>query len=823
VLACVPTFNGRAAGSVLHRKDILRLPRLPGLVAALAVVVMCISTATAAEAAVTERVSVSSSGEQGNDNSDRPAISSDGRYVAFESLAGNLVPGDTNARWDVFVRDRVAGTTQRISVSSAGDQADGNSYRPSVSADGRVVAFISFATNLVVGDTNGKGDVFVRDRLAGTTERVSVSSAGGEANGDAYEVAVSANGLFVVFVSDATNLVAADTNGDTDVFVRDLAGNTTERVSISTAGNQGNNHSREPSISADGQVVAFRSYATNLVPGDTNGAGDVFTRDRGTDTTVRVSVSSSGDQANGQSGWQGVAISNNAQFVVFDSLASNLVAGDTNGKYDVFVRDRGAGTTERVSVSSSGTEGDNHSGWHGVSVSADGQFVAFTSSAANLVTGDTNVREDAFVHNRATGITQRVSVSSSLAQADNDSYQPSVNADGRFVGFRSAATNLVAGDTNASWDVFIRYEPPAPMTMVINSGAACTNSTEVTLTVGCAQWVDVRFRNDPGGWGSWEPCAGTKMWSLPPGDGTKRVCAQGRDASMNLSAETCDEMLLDTTPPGGLGISIDAGAECSDSHSVTLTLAATSAAQRRFHNEADAWSSWEPYAPSKAWALSPGRGVKTVGFQCRDSCGNESADAADTVRIPSFDDVGCGHSQWAYVEALVRDRITSGCSVIPPLYCPYNSITRAQMAVFIIRAMGETPYQNPTPTFTDVPATHWAYGYIEKMYLLGTTRGCSASPMRYCPDSVVTRAQMAAFLCRAAGKAWLDPGAPTFADVPASSPSYGYVERLTDPASWGGTAVTSGCSVAPPLYCPNDPVTRGQMAVFLVRAFGISL
>jgi len=192
-------------------------------------------------------------------------------------------------------------------------------------------------------------------------------------------------------------------------------------------------------------------------------------------------------------------------------------------------------------------------------------------------------------------------------------------------------------------------------------------------------------------------------------------------------------------------------------------------------------------------------------------------------RIYTFDDVTPASPQWPYVEALVREAITSGCTVSPPKYCPQSSITMGQMAVFIIRAMGETPYSNPTPTFTDVPAGHWAYGYVERMYQLGITGGCATSPLRYCPDASVNRSQMAVFLCRAAGKSPLNSPTPKFTDVPQSASFYGYVERLADPASWGGTAVTSGCATNPMRYCPYDPVTRGQMAVFIVRAFDITL
>jgi hypothetical protein len=228
----------------------------------------------------TERVSVDSSGGQGNGSSYAPSMSADGRYVAFHSLASSLVSMDTNLSSDVFVRDRQSGTTQLVSVNSGGMQANGNSYYPSISADGRFVAFWSLASNLVPGDTNNLADVFVRDRQSGTTERVSVDSTGSQGNGGSYYPAISSDGRYVAFWSSASTLAAGDTNGVADVFLRDRQGGSTERDSVNSAGAQGNDDSYSPSISADGRDVAFYSVATNLVPGDTNGVGDVFVRDR---------------------------------------------------------------------------------------------------------------------------------------------------------------------------------------------------------------------------------------------------------------------------------------------------------------------------------------------------------------------------------------------------------------------------------------------------------------------------------------------------------------------------------------------------------------
>jgi Tol biopolymer transport system component len=428
------------------------------------VVALWASAVAAPAGAVTVRVSVSSAGVQGNDVSFSAAVSADGRYVAFSSAAGNLVAGDTNGVVDVFVRDLGTGTTRRVSVSSAGVQGNGGSGVgfPGVviSADGRYVAFVSTASNLVAGDTNGVEDIFVRDVVAGTTRRVSVASGGAQATCGQVTCseapAISADGRFVAFFSFASNLVAGDTNGAPDVFVRNLAAGTTGRVSVSSGrGVQGNGASEYgTAISADGRFVAFGSSASNLVVGDTNRQADVFVRDRAMARTGRVSVASGrGVQGNGDSSLP--AISADGRFVVFSSSASNLVVGDTNRSSDVFVRDRAKATTRRVSLSSAGVQGNGNSGFN-VAISADGRFVTFDSHASNLVAGDTNLYTDIFLRDRTTGITQRVSVSSTGLQAGGPSGDPAISADGHYIAFGSNAGNLVASDTNSVADVFVR-------------------------------------------------------------------------------------------------------------------------------------------------------------------------------------------------------------------------------------------------------------------------------------------------------------------------------------------------------------------------------
>ncbi len=406
----------------------------------------------AAHAQSTTRLSSGPGGVQANGNSVNPAISADARYVAFHSFASNLVAGDGNGVGDVFVLDRVAGSIERVSVSSSGVQGDFASFTPSITDDGRSVAFFGGSDNLVPGDTNDAMDVFVRDRASGTTARASVSTAGAQGNDHSQAPVISPDGRYVAFESDATNFVAGDTNGCTDVFVRDRASGTTERVSVSSAGAQGSSLSFRAAITPDGRYVAFLSAATNLVAGDTNLKTDVFVRDRQTGTTMRVSVGPGGVQADDVS--NGPFLSSDGRFVVFYSLATNLVPGDTNGFGDVFVHDRQTATTSRLSVDSNGGQSDGDS--YAVSISPDARFVAFFSHATLLVGGDSNTVPDVFVHDRVAHATTRASVASSGGQANDQSQTSSISASGRYVAFQSGATNLVAGDTNGFIDVFLR-------------------------------------------------------------------------------------------------------------------------------------------------------------------------------------------------------------------------------------------------------------------------------------------------------------------------------------------------------------------------------
>ncbi len=412
----------------------------------------------------TTLVSVRTDGVQGNQQSNYPWFSSDGRYIAFHSFADNLVAGDSNVALDVFVRDRVLGTTERVSVDSAGNEANGDSGLEGISWDGRYAVFTSIASNLVPADLNGLRDTFVHDRVSGATTRVSVDSTGAEANGSSIGGAsITADGRYVAFTSEASNLVAGDTNGVRDVFVHDRSTGTTTRESVDVAGGQANGAGGMARISADGRVLSFLSVASNFVAGDSNGAQDVFLRDRTTGALTRASVHSNGTQSNANC--FGNRISADGRFVAFESFANNLVAGDTNMRTDVFVHDRSTSTTTRVSVASNGSQAYAGESVR-PSISADGRWVAFDSDSPGFVTGDPFNTRDIFLHDRSTGVTSRVNVSSldepGVGPFGGESVYASISPNGKYVAYASISPNLVPVDSNNDIDVFVRGPEPFP-------------------------------------------------------------------------------------------------------------------------------------------------------------------------------------------------------------------------------------------------------------------------------------------------------------------------------------------------------------------------
>lgn len=347
----------------------------------------------------TQRVSVDSAGIEGNRLSNAPSISLDGRYVAFFSEAQNLVAGDSNGNPDVFVHHWVSGLTTRVSVTSAGVQGNHYSQDPSLSLNGKFIAFASLADNLVAGDFNNRVDVFVHDMQSGVTERVSVDSNGVEAVfGDSLQPSISVDGRYVAFESAATNLVAGDSNGVADVFVHDRQTGITERVSVDSAALQANGASTEPSITGGGRWIAFTSTADNLVPGDLNQSTDVFVHDRQLGTTVRASVDALGQE--GATGSRGASLAALGPYLTFETTDA-LVPWDVNGVRDVYFRDLEVGVTSRVSVDALGLQASAKS--LASSICQHGRFVAFSSCANDLVADDLNGKQDVFVCTLWTG------------------------------------------------------------------------------------------------------------------------------------------------------------------------------------------------------------------------------------------------------------------------------------------------------------------------------------------------------------------------------------------------------------------------------------
>jgi uncharacterized repeat protein (TIGR01451 family) len=408
----------------------------------------------------TELVSVSSAGVQGDQDSQSPSISSDGRFVAFASLAENLVPGDTNAAPDIFVRDRLLGTTERVSVSSSGRQGDGPSGLlnlmggPSISGDGRFVAFSSEATNLVRGDRNNTADVFVRDRQTGQTTRVSVATGGAEANAGGTQPGISRDGRFVAFESSADNIVP-DNNFTDDVFVHDRQTGVTERISQAPDGSDANGQSLfAPRLSADGRFVYFSSFASNLVTGDPdNGDVDAYLFDRQTRTMTAITSNkpASGVLNHGTAG----GISGDGRFLTFTTQDTTFVTPDTNGFFeDAWLVDRQTGDYVLVGVNDAGQQGDdvNTAG----DVSDNGRFVAFVSRSTNLG-GPPNFRENVYVRDRTAGTTRLASVASDGTEGDLDSIEPALTPDGSVVAFASRSSTFVPENQSFfAYDIFVR-------------------------------------------------------------------------------------------------------------------------------------------------------------------------------------------------------------------------------------------------------------------------------------------------------------------------------------------------------------------------------
>jgi Tol biopolymer transport system component len=507
-------------------------------------------------------------GAVGNGTSAGPEITPDGRFVVFESSASNLIPGGTTVR-QVYLRDLQTGALELISQNTTGGNGNNVSYQAHVSADARYVSFTSAATDLVAGDTNGFDDIFVRDRTAGTTTRVSLGAGGVQADNSSFQSRISGDGAFVLFESRATNLVAGDTNSMSDGFLWVRATGVVERVTLSSTGGElsgsPNGRNEPTSLSDNGQFIVFQTDfgVANAVPDDTNSSQDVFLRDRTAGTTTRLSVNpGTGEQGNNHSLFP--FISRDGSTVVFTSFASNLVSGDTNGVADVFLLKRNVSpfTIQRI------TNGDADS--QQSTVSSDGRYVAFASQASNLVSDDTNTFGDQFLYDASTGEISLLSRASDGQPGNGPSGSHElpgqqfifccyayVTDNGRFVAYDSDATNLVFDDTNARGDIFVHDRVP---------GVIARAGDDQTATEGQLVTLDGSASVGPALVFAWEQTAGpaiitpssaassTFSFTAPsvtsPTIVTIRLVVTGSDGVSSF--DTVNITVRDSSDPGGL-------------------------------------------------------------------------------------------------------------------------------------------------------------------------------------------------------------------------------------------------------------------------------
>ncbi len=383
--------------------------------------------------------------------SQEPTISYYGRYVAFSSFSDKVVTGDSNGARDVFVHDRKEKRTLRVSVASNGTEGNNDSRHPSISGDGRFVVFQSAASNLVEGDTNGVDDIFLHDLKAGVTQRISVSSNGTEANGKSDQPVISSDGRFIAFRSAADNLVEGDTNGKQDIFLYEREGGKVTRISISSTGEQGNDFSGAPSISADGRYIAFRSEATNLHPKGVSEDPDILVHDRITGETEMVSLTSTGQPYWGKP--SNPSISADGRYVVFQSTHEKLVPGYMNWKPDIFLHDRQTGKTILIPPSGGTREQGNSSA--NPAISANGRFIAFQAERKKLLPENSSSKQDIFLYDREKGTTIRISTTSEGQEGNKWATRPVISGDGNTIAFQSTSRNLVEGDNNGTWDIFV--------------------------------------------------------------------------------------------------------------------------------------------------------------------------------------------------------------------------------------------------------------------------------------------------------------------------------------------------------------------------------
>jgi hypothetical protein len=405
-----------------------------------------------ADQGVTLRASMAMGGVQAQGNSERAKLSGDGSTLVFNSDARDLVPGDFRGFDDVFAFNTITGAMSLVSTTWQGGWAEGDSSQPYISRNGRWVAFYSWSPDIVALDTNGMPDAFVRDLIANETHLVSLSSSEVQSNGPVHPTDITPDGMYVVMVGDASNLVAGDTNWFNDCFVRDRYLGNTERVSVSSQEVEGNGGSWACTVSEDGNLFTFVSEASNLVPGDTNGEWDVFLRNRSAGTTTRLSLRQGGAQCTGRA--SDAYISDNGQFVAI-TTTDPLLPIDTNDREDVYLIEVATGNKTLISARQDGLSANWSSRCSGIAPA--GNRVLFSTDATDLILPDRNgSQSDLIIWEQATGNT-RVLYSSTGIQQNDWAWYGDMSADGRIVTIGSRANNLVANDTNGDEDVFVRF------------------------------------------------------------------------------------------------------------------------------------------------------------------------------------------------------------------------------------------------------------------------------------------------------------------------------------------------------------------------------
>ncbi len=503
-----------------------------------------------------QQISVSYNGSLLDGDSFSPAISADGRYVVFSSQGTNLVNDDDNNCSDVFIHDTILNFTERVSISNQGLQANGDSFSPAVSGDGRYVTFTSYASNLVADDTNDCADIFVRDRLLETTNRISISNSGEEGNADSFGSEISANGDCITFCSYANNLLDNDKNYYSDVFVFDRTQKRIKRISISNTGEESNSDSLYPDISGDGRYITFTSDANNLDFNDKNGCSDVFIFDQNLNLIKRI-VGYNFTEANSAS--MESAISSDGRCIVFSSYADNLVPEDNNMVCDIFVFDQILNEIERVSVTSDGKEFSQNSGEP--DISGDGRYVGFTiiqhfvqkvtnkgGNSKSVIHEDTGI----FLYDRGLGTTSLISISNNGDFEDSNSREPGLSYNGTNVVFSSDSSNLVGNDTNNWNDIFIyeksNYEGLIAFLhpQIVKSGdqvliKAYDDPGTLTITAELFGEIKNLVKNNYGVWEIYFP-----IYHVPDGNYTvilRSFAANGDYETISLN------LTVDNTPP----------------------------------------------------------------------------------------------------------------------------------------------------------------------------------------------------------------------------------------------------------------------------------